>query len=263
MTTYTSRNVPLIEASDTADIAARVNPVAQLQHDRPGVAALTTTQRNALTGAELWDGRLVLNTTTDRLNRYDLGTTSWIVIPDNGDIAALLATTGTPAALGTASRGVSTSAARADHIHPEPTAVMDTGLRDITALADAAFRSAFPASRVYVRRLGNTVWVWVYMHTPTAGSSVTVMSAATAVFPAGFRAPTLLDSSGTRRQAPGLTFNNSNGAIGGAQLLVTNSTFATDLALYGMTSGVTCHTVITFPTTEAWPGTLPGIAATG
>lgn len=121
MTTFTTRNVPLVEATDPADIAARVNPVAQLQHDRPGVSALTTTQRNALTGAELWDGRLILNTTTDRLNRYDLGTTTWVAVADLSEIAALLATTGTPATNGTAARGVSTSAARADHVHAEST----------------------------------------------------------------------------------------------------------------------------------------------
>jgi hypothetical protein len=121
VTTLTSRNVPILEASDAADIPARVNPLAQLFHDRPGVSALTTTQRNALTGAELWDGRVILNTTTDRLNRYDLGTTTWVAIADSSEIAALLATSGTPAALGTASRGVSAFAARADHIHPEPT----------------------------------------------------------------------------------------------------------------------------------------------
>lgn len=121
MTTFTSRNVPLVEGTDPADIAARVNPVAQLAHDRPGVSALTTTQRNALTDAELWDGRVILNTTTDRLNRYDLGTTSWVAIADFSEIAALLATSGTPAQDAvTGSRGVSTSAARADHVHPWP-----------------------------------------------------------------------------------------------------------------------------------------------
>jgi hypothetical protein len=121
VTTLTSRNVPILEASDAADIPARVNPLAQLFNDRPGVSALTTTQRNALTGAELWDGRVILNTTTDRLNRYDLGTTTWVAVADSSEVAALLATSGTPAADGTASRGVSAFAARADHIHPEPT----------------------------------------------------------------------------------------------------------------------------------------------
>lgn len=55
---------------------------------RNTVLPLTQTQRNNLTGADLWDGRLVLNTTTDRLNRYDGGTSIWKVIADVTDITA-------------------------------------------------------------------------------------------------------------------------------------------------------------------------------
>jgi microcystin-dependent protein len=58
---------------------------------RNTVIPMTTTLRNNLTGSELWDGRLILNTTTDRLNRYDLGSASWIVIPDESDITAAVA----------------------------------------------------------------------------------------------------------------------------------------------------------------------------
>lgn len=116
-----SRGAPFPAGSDPNDVVAWLDQLAQWVNDRPGVSALTTTQRNALAGADLWDGRLVMNTTTDRLNRYDASTSTWIVIPDTGDIAALLATTGLPAALAdTASRGVSSSAARADHVHPWP-----------------------------------------------------------------------------------------------------------------------------------------------
>jgi hypothetical protein len=115
-----SRGAPYPLGTDANNTAADIDALAGWVNDRPGIAQVTTTQRNALAGVELWDGRVVANTTTDRLNRYDAGTATWIVIPDNGDIGALLATTGLPAALGTASRGVSTSAARADHVHPEP-----------------------------------------------------------------------------------------------------------------------------------------------
>lgn len=78
MTTFTSRGVPMAEDSDAADIAARVNPVAQLHHDRPGVSPLTTTQRNALAGSELWDGRVIYNTILDRLQYYDLTAAAWV-----------------------------------------------------------------------------------------------------------------------------------------------------------------------------------------
>lgn len=52
---------------------------------RNTVVPMTTTQRNNLSGAGLWDGRTILNTTTDRINRYDLGTTSWVAIADLTD----------------------------------------------------------------------------------------------------------------------------------------------------------------------------------
>jgi hypothetical protein len=138
-----SRGAPYPLGTDPNDAAGWIDQLAGWVNDRPGVAALTTTQRNALTGVELWDGRVILNTTTDRINRYDLGTLTWVEIADTSQVAALLATTGTPAALGTASRGVSTSAARADHVHPEPvfTAYTPT-LTGFTVSSQEAFHCA-------------------------------------------------------------------------------------------------------------------------
>lgn len=45
---------------------------------RNQVVPLTQTQRNNLTGDELWNGRLVLNTTTNRIDRYDTSAGEWI-----------------------------------------------------------------------------------------------------------------------------------------------------------------------------------------
>jgi hypothetical protein len=56
---------------------------------RNTVLPLTQTQRNNLTGPDLWDGRLVLNTTTDRLNRYDAGTSTWKQIADSSEVLAV------------------------------------------------------------------------------------------------------------------------------------------------------------------------------
>jgi hypothetical protein len=53
---------------------------------RNTVVPLTTVQRNNLVGAELWDGRTILNTTTDRINRYDAGTATWVAIADLSDV---------------------------------------------------------------------------------------------------------------------------------------------------------------------------------
>jgi microcystin-dependent protein len=47
---------------------------------RSQVVPLTQTQRNNLTGDELWDNRLIFNTTTDRIDRYDEGSTTWIQV---------------------------------------------------------------------------------------------------------------------------------------------------------------------------------------
>lgn len=77
MTTYTSRNVPMVEDSDAADIAARVNPVAQIVNDRPGISPLTTTQRNALAGSELWAGRVIFNTTTQAYEIWRSDLSEW------------------------------------------------------------------------------------------------------------------------------------------------------------------------------------------
>lgn len=136
----------------------------------------------------------------------------------------------------------------------------DTGLRDITSFADSGWRTAFPNSRVYVRRIEDVVYLYVLQKDNMGGASATVMSGATAVFPAGFRRPQMF--AGIRRQAVGLSFNNNNGSIGGAQILINDGgTFGTDLAIYGMAAGVTAHASIVFTTTEAWPTVLPGTAA--
>ena len=47
---------------------------------RSQVVPMTQTQRNNLSGAELWDNRLIFNTTTDRIDRYDEGSTTWLQV---------------------------------------------------------------------------------------------------------------------------------------------------------------------------------------
>lgn len=54
---------------------------------RNTVVPMTTTLRNNLTAGEKWDGRLILNTTTDRLERWDEGLTGWQQIADILDLA--------------------------------------------------------------------------------------------------------------------------------------------------------------------------------
>jgi microcystin-dependent protein len=47
---------------------------------RSQVVPMTQTARNNLTGDELWDNRLIFNTTTDRIDRYDEGSTTWLQV---------------------------------------------------------------------------------------------------------------------------------------------------------------------------------------
>ena len=95
--------------------AARLNYLEQGLADARTVETFTTTQRNALTTGQKWEGRVIYNSTTDRLQQWDGA--AWFTVPIDTDIPPL-DTVGTPAALGTAARGTSGSAARADHVHP-------------------------------------------------------------------------------------------------------------------------------------------------
>lgn len=47
---------------------------------RNTVVPMTQTARNNLTGPELWNGRLIYNTTTERINRYDAVDGAWFSI---------------------------------------------------------------------------------------------------------------------------------------------------------------------------------------
>lgn len=175
----TARGVPYPGVADANNTPANFLALAGWVNDAPGVAALTTTARNALTGAALWDGRMVLNTTTDRLNRYDLGTTTWVEIPDTADIAALLATSGTPAALGTtASRGVSTSAARADHVHAWPAWAAIT-----PTISGVTVSSAFGR---WVQLGKTTIFQWRFTINAAPSGTIGVTLPATAATPTGF-----------------------------------------------------------------------------
>jgi len=65
---------------------------------RNQVIPMTQTQRNNLSGPELWDGRLVMNTTTKRIDRYDDDSDSWVTVTTEpaGVIKAWLVATPPP-----------------------------------------------------------------------------------------------------------------------------------------------------------------------
>jgi Carbohydrate binding domain len=56
---------------------------------RNDVEPMTTAIRNNLLAAELWDGRTIANTTTDRLERYDAGTLTWKPLAEASELLPL------------------------------------------------------------------------------------------------------------------------------------------------------------------------------
>lgn len=71
------------------EIRARLAVSAELRNT---VVPMTETYRNNMPAGELWDGRLILNLTTDRVNRYDSGTASWKVLMEQADVDAAIVT---------------------------------------------------------------------------------------------------------------------------------------------------------------------------
>jgi hypothetical protein len=68
----TAKGVPYpLGADAAATIDTTVQTLADWVDARPGVATVTTAQRNALTGAGLWQGRTVWNSSVGRLEVYD------------------------------------------------------------------------------------------------------------------------------------------------------------------------------------------------
>ena len=67
MTTITTKGIPVPEPTDPNDLVTIVGAVSSWVDKHPGIEAMTTAQRDALTGAALWPGRTIFNTTAARL----------------------------------------------------------------------------------------------------------------------------------------------------------------------------------------------------
>lgn len=93
----TAKGVPYAQGGDAAaTIDDTMQALANVVDARPGVSPLTTAQRDALAGADLWDGRVIWNKTTARLERYILGTNTWVeaiasVVLDFGEVGDISA----------------------------------------------------------------------------------------------------------------------------------------------------------------------------
>jgi hypothetical protein len=87
----TAKGYPYPAATDANDVPADLQALAQKNDDRPGVSPLTTAARDALAGADLWDGRVIYNLTASRLERYNAAVPAWqsAGISDHGDLTGL------------------------------------------------------------------------------------------------------------------------------------------------------------------------------
>jgi hypothetical protein len=87
----TPRGYPYPAAADANDVPADLQALAQKNDDRPGISPLTTAARDALAGTDLWDGRVIYNLTTSRLERYNAAVPAWqsAGISDHGDLTGL------------------------------------------------------------------------------------------------------------------------------------------------------------------------------
>lgn len=91
MPSTTTKGVPFSLGTDTADtIDTTMQSLAEWVDARPGVSALTTAQRDALAVIDKWDGRIIQNMTTGRLERWSTGAAMWISASEkNPDIETI------------------------------------------------------------------------------------------------------------------------------------------------------------------------------
>ena len=138
-TTAKGYQYPTISGGSSNDTVTSYPVIAQanaeLEDARPGVSPINTTTRNGFTGTDLWDGRIIWNTTTLQLEKYDLTTTSWIpavTFTPSGTV------TGPDSFGASPNAGTSNSYSRGDHDH---------GLPSVASLATVAALNSEASTR--------------------------------------------------------------------------------------------------------------------
>lgn len=111
----TTKGYPYPDGPDANDVPGDIQALAEAVDAAPGIAQLTQAQIDALPASLKWQGRIVQNSTSGKLQKSDGSTFS-----DVDTVTPL--SSATPQALGTASAGTSAEASRADHRHGMPTA---------------------------------------------------------------------------------------------------------------------------------------------
>ena len=70
MGTLTAKGIPYPVDDDTPDVPRDMESMAEWLDLRPGIQVLTKVQRDALAGADLWNGRVIVNSTTALVEEY-------------------------------------------------------------------------------------------------------------------------------------------------------------------------------------------------
>lgn len=116
MTTATAKGVPYPQATDPANVPADLGSLAAWIDAHAWGGVQTTTQRDLLSGTNLWAGMVIFNSTLGRLEinpSGSAGSANWaaaFVIPAAGTLAPLMD--------GAVAVGTSSAFAREDHGHP-------------------------------------------------------------------------------------------------------------------------------------------------
>jgi hypothetical protein len=125
----TTKGYPYPQGSDDVDVPGDIQALADAVDASPGVTSYTSTQLAGLSAGAKWAGRIVWNSTTSKLQVSNGSTFSDV------DTSVALASTN-PAALGVATPGNGTTAARDNHVHAMPSA------SDVGAISNALFTDA-------------------------------------------------------------------------------------------------------------------------
>jgi hypothetical protein len=153
----TSKGVPYPAPGSSNDVPTDLQTLAEWIDLHPGVSVLTTAQRDALTGGDLYEGRLIVNLTTGRAERR-VGST-WqpaVPLPTPAEIGAAPASHGVHGVSSVNGRtGAVTGLAEASHgAHGVSSVNGRTG--DVTGLAESGhIHGAVVASGTYVGNNGS------------------------------------------------------------------------------------------------------------
>jgi hypothetical protein len=185
----TSRGVPHAIGSDAAStIDESMTSLAQWLSDNPGSATLTTAARDALSGAALWTGRAIYNTTLSRQEVYN--GVAWVRpgITAHADLSGLA------------------GSAHPDHLLNDGTTTLLGALYEGVSTADTTTSYALDWSAAPIHSLTLTgSCVFTFSNVPPAGGAVTLIlkqdgtGSRTATWPAAVKwaegtAPTITEA---------------------------------------------------------------------